>query len=738
MAKPVTRSKTAAAIDKVIAGVNKSFKKPVIARADDVRNVYHLRRPSGIMQLDIDTGGGLPSATAHMLSGPDGAGKCLGLGTLVMRHDGILKKVEDIQVGESLMGPDSAPRRVMSVTRNRGQLFRIVPKKGDSWICNDVHVLTLVESCSGKVIDIPLDEYLKTSAYFKNEHKLFQPEGGVDFPVCEDPRIDPYFIGVWLGDGNKDLRSLRISKPDAEIFQLCKDIAKDWGLRVEVDSHKSCPTYRIVGTRGPGTNPLLTRMQEMFLEGIAIPPEYLLGSRQTREQVLAGLLDTDGHLARGSYFEIVQKNAHLAENIAYLARSLGLRARVREKVVNGSSYWRITLMGDATFLPMRIQRKMPTKVKFAKNAVRVGFHVEAIGEGEYAGFTLDGDGRFLLGDFTVTHNTDLLYRYMAQQQRYYEADCWNVLACVEHPVDHLRLRKVGINIAMPQSLITAKQVERKRLGLEPFTAEQVKELRTGTGEFTLIHGETMEDTLEIILHVLEVGRKQGRVPNIVGVDSVSALAPKDTLDKDFDEELRRGVHAKLLTTFFNKYFPLVTGLAEEPIDTTLIMTQQVRANAAKAAAPTYMAKWMPDYAIGGAWAAKHGKLMDIMLTGSTKIREKKTTDGKESKEVVGKMMHWEIAKGKAGTHEGVHGEVEFNFKAPTNIDYARTVMVAGIKYGVLSERDSHLTWLRDGKKQETVNKMHYATFLAKLQGDRELDYLIRQDILRVNGIECTY
>src|SRR5262249_19796792 len=45
--------------------------------------------------------------------------------------------------------------------------------------------------------------------------------------------------------------------------------------------------------------------------------------------------------------------------------------------------------------------------KQIKCATRTGFVVEPIGVGDYAGFALDGDGHFLLGDFTVTHNTVL-------------------------------------------------------------------------------------------------------------------------------------------------------------------------------------------------------------------------------------------------------------------------------------------------------------------------------------------
>lgn len=47
----------------------------VITFADRVPNTYELRRPSGIMQLDIDTGGGIPAGGLTYLAGPEGAGK---------------------------------------------------------------------------------------------------------------------------------------------------------------------------------------------------------------------------------------------------------------------------------------------------------------------------------------------------------------------------------------------------------------------------------------------------------------------------------------------------------------------------------------------------------------------------------------------------------------------------------------------------------------------------------------
>lgn len=353
-----------------------------------------------------------------MVCAPTGSGKCLGLGTKVMRFDGTRVPVEDVAAGEYLMGPDGQPRRVLSTTIGDGPLFRITPVKGEPWVCNDVHVLTLVNTTTGNVIDIPLNEYLRKSKTFKHLHKQFTPPKGIDFPAAPPLLIDPYFVGVWLGDGTKgldgsgQLRKVAITKPDPEIYSLCAAVAGEFGCRVRTDGPPSrTPTHHLVTDLGK-PNPLLTRMRRVLGDASVIPSRYLTGSRADRQRLLAGLLDTDGHLSSGC-FDIVQKNKAYADGISFVARSLGLRATQREKVVNGETYHRVSLSGDFSQLPLRIPRKQASPRKQVKVATRTGFKVEPIGNGTYAGFELDGDGRFLLGDFTVTHNTVLAAHIIA-------------------------------------------------------------------------------------------------------------------------------------------------------------------------------------------------------------------------------------------------------------------------------------------------------------------------------------
>lgn len=341
-----------------------------------------------------------------LLVAPTGFGKCLGKGTPVLRFDGTIVPVEDVRAGDVLMGPDSRPRRVLSLAHGASPLYRITPHKGDAWVCNDAHILTLVHTVTGEVLDVGLQDYLASSKTFRHVHKQFAPPEGIDFQAASPLPIDPYFLGVWFGDGTKALAGVQVSKPDPEIAQLMRDVADEYGLRVRVDGPQrgaACPTFCLSAGRSR-SNALLTKMRAVVGDASRIPHEYLTASRADRAAFLAGILDTDGHMFRGC-FEIVQRRKTYAESVAFLARSLGLRAVMRKRVVNGADYWRVSICGDTDRLPLRIVRKKAPARRQKKVATRTGFRVDPIGHGEYFGFELDGDGRFLLGDFTVTHNT---------------------------------------------------------------------------------------------------------------------------------------------------------------------------------------------------------------------------------------------------------------------------------------------------------------------------------------------
>jgi hypothetical protein len=334
-------------------------------------------------------------------------------GTLILMADGRTKKVEQIAQHELVMGWDGRAQRVLSTCSGREQMVRIVPIKGEPFIVNMSHILTLIrtpksakDGKANEVIDITVRDYLKQTRTFKHIHKLFRR--GVELPAQSVP-LTPYFMGVYLGDGSSGGDQVEITKPDVEIRDAVEDECSlyDWQWR-----EKGPPNNRTYIVKG---GEVRRRLKSLGLLGFTsgerfIPDCYKRGNRYQRANVLAGLLDTDGHLDRCGIFDYVTQSKQLAEDVCFVARSLGLAAYLSpcEKYCQtggGGLYYRVCVSGDIDQIPTRIPRKQAKQRKQKKDVLRTAFKVELLDEDWYHGFSLDGDGRFLLGDFTVTHNT---------------------------------------------------------------------------------------------------------------------------------------------------------------------------------------------------------------------------------------------------------------------------------------------------------------------------------------------
>lgn len=345
----------------------------------------------------------------YMLCGTTGVGKCHGKGTLIRMFDGTVKKVEDIQKGEILMGDDSSPREVLSLARGKDDMFNVVPVKGDAFTCNKAHILSLKNTVTKEIVNITIEDYLKQNKNFKHLHKLYRV--GVDYPE-KKVLVDPYFIGLWLGDGNS--KNTGVTTADTEIVDYLNSYASHLGLKIRINHLKenASDTYFITAgnCKGPseGRNRLLTDARKyglMNTEGDKfIPRDYLINSREVRLQVLAGLIDSDGYLIHNVY-EYVTKSDKLSDDVLTLSRSLGFAATHRKKEVNGAEYHRIFISGDISEIPVKLIRKKAAPRKQKKDVLVTGFSLEYIGKGDYYGFSISGNRLYLLNDFTVTHNT---------------------------------------------------------------------------------------------------------------------------------------------------------------------------------------------------------------------------------------------------------------------------------------------------------------------------------------------
>lgn len=345
-----------------------------------------------------------------LLQCPTGGGKCLVKGTMVLMFDGSTMPVENITIGDLIMGDDSTPRRVLSVCSGTEQCYDIIPRKGEKWGCNESHILSLV--CNGnsgrfkkgQVYDISVREYLSLSQ--SDRHILKQYRASIDFKSENDLQIPPYFLGIWLGDGNT--RQMIVSSPDEEIRQYLADTFGETGFFNSDKRQGKCPSWRILAKDHKW---LFRAFSSLMLFGSKhIPLEYKTASREARMELLAGLIDTDGYLGNGGY-EIIAKSDLLASDILFLARSLGFAAYRSKKQAQlktwsePRSYNRIYISGDVSEIPVKIARKKAAPRSQVKDVLRTGFTIEPRDIEQYYGFEIDGNRRFVLGDFTVTHNT---------------------------------------------------------------------------------------------------------------------------------------------------------------------------------------------------------------------------------------------------------------------------------------------------------------------------------------------
>jgi len=343
-----------------------------------------------------------------------GEGKCQAKGSKVIMWDGSLRKVEDVQVGDLLMGDDSTPRKVLSLASGEEELFEVIPYRGTPKTFTKDHVLSLKNS-SGNVVDISIKDYLLKNKSFKRSHYLYHVP--IEFEDKE-VSISPYFLGLWLGDGSK--HATHITTPDKEIVSYLEEHADLLGLRVtervKNKGENKAKTYCTVGsTRGEyHNNSLLWRMKDYdLINNKHIPHDYKCNSREKRLELLAGIIDSDGYLNRNS-FQVTQKSKTLTDDIAFLARSLGFFVNV-SKCTKGiketgfsGEYYTIGISGDCSIIPCKVERKKASVRNHKKDVLCTGIkEIKSAGVQEYYGFELDGNHRYVLEDFTVTHNSFL-------------------------------------------------------------------------------------------------------------------------------------------------------------------------------------------------------------------------------------------------------------------------------------------------------------------------------------------
>lgn len=351
---------------------------------------------------------------------------CLGKDVKVLMFDGSTKLSQEICVGDVLMGPDSCPRNVLKIDSGISNLYEVSPKKGEKWICNDEHIFTVHDQYitrsmrlynSAKTSDI-VDKHIKEILKFQKNNgeigHLKLVRTGVEFKEETIP-IDPYLLGLWLAEGTKHKGNpyFSICKQDSDIIDYLLSYPLPKGIECKIkDDSENCVQVRFVGC---GSKNIFREEFKKCIDelgNVFIPQNYLINSVENRLRLLAGLIDGDGYKkSDGCCFSISTKWESLGEGIVYLVRSLGLYPSYKWKrsIIKSRNfeayYFRIGISGHTEIIPNILSRKKASKRKQIKDVLHTGFSLKPIGKGAWFGFTVDGDNRYLLGDFTITHNS---------------------------------------------------------------------------------------------------------------------------------------------------------------------------------------------------------------------------------------------------------------------------------------------------------------------------------------------
>ncbi len=323
-----------------------------------------------------------------------GSGKCLGWNTPVLMYDGSIKKVQHVKPGDLLMGDDSYSRQVLNLARGVDDMYNIWYGSA-KYTVNKDHILCL------KTNKYPIVEEKKDKITVKY---LFN--GSVrhtDFYFSQNKNYDivknecDYFINMLKSNENHKIIHLTV----LEYLSLSDSDKKNMrGFRNKIFfNHKQV-----------NTSPLL--VGALCAKGYSeVDRKYIINSVLVREYVLAGILGSIGNIVKykgkDAYSIYFKGNNHSVKrfinDIVFISNTLTIGVKLKKLdggyhlILYGKELISVhdkSAYSDMNFYP-----------DLEEDTSLYSINIKKTGIGNYYGFCISGNRRFVLGDCTITHNT---------------------------------------------------------------------------------------------------------------------------------------------------------------------------------------------------------------------------------------------------------------------------------------------------------------------------------------------
>jgi len=316
--------------------------------------------------------------------------ECFDPNTPIRMWAGCCKLAKYIEVGDILIDDSGNPTRVRSTCYGDKRMYEIRQNDGITYTVTDNHILTLKIRRHGKVSYVKnknkyevkkFDKILcyYTRKYFKTELKAIEYSKTLDDDIL-DITIRNYLI---LDENiKKQLYGFKCS-------------GVNWP-RKDVDIDPYIMGKWLVGNMEdiPDAFKTVLRKYDFY----SIPVDFIINDRDTRLKLLAGFIDSIGtissrEIAIGFPKPMQAIEEKMLRYISILAGSLGFLCK---QSLNDD----LIITGNLCDIPSVLQCDRPDNT-FLQTPIQV---IEK-NIGPFVGWQLEGNGRFLLGDFTVVHNT---------------------------------------------------------------------------------------------------------------------------------------------------------------------------------------------------------------------------------------------------------------------------------------------------------------------------------------------
>lgn len=314
-----------------------------------------------------------------------------------------------LNVGDEIVGLDGKPQKIMNIFE-RGLLDNIMFTFEDntSVECCPEHLWTVWDKHNKEYVTLEA-QHVINNGIKRYGLPLLHP---IEFNDNKDLPIDPYLLGVLLGDGmlGRDKASVMLTTDE----YIVNKVSKENNITVARDKSKKNPSYRILGSK------LRESLRNMGLFGKCshekfIPNEYLFSTIDNRLKLLQGLFDTDGYNDKvASRIEYCTTSEKLVEDVLFLVKSLGGKAKVITKIgsykkndkrVICKKAWRLLCKFENPNDMFTLERKRNGKI--SKRGFSIGItKVEAKGKEIMRCILVSNkDHLYVTDGLNLTHNT---------------------------------------------------------------------------------------------------------------------------------------------------------------------------------------------------------------------------------------------------------------------------------------------------------------------------------------------